>query len=119
MVASFNVLSFGAEKAIDDVPASFDSFRELEAWAEDCPGGGWATKFQTRWKNTDVEVCYTNRCFNSGIATSEIVFWGPRSNQKWKRIVGTSVLRAELKVTTSLAGCSIEAYDSTLQSWIT
>ncbi len=96
----------------------FASFEDLERWAKDCFGGGSCTKFTTRWHGKEVELCYSIRTFTSGVATMEVTFWRPDGQASWVRSVGTSIMRAEFKILTSPGGCSVDAFDSSTNSWI-
>jgi hypothetical protein len=110
---------FGAPVDTKEIPNQerFASFDELERWAKDCFGGGWCTKFTTRWHGKDVELCYSIRTFTSGVATMEVIFWRPDEQGGWIRTVGTSVMRAEFKVVTSYGGCTLDAFDTSTNSW--
>ena len=111
---AFGASSDTKDKSNQDRFASFDG---LERWAKDCFGGGWCTKFTTRWHGKDVELCYSIRTFTSGVATMEVTFWRPDEQGGWIRTVGTSVMRAEFKVVTSYGGCTLDAFDPSTKSW--
>ena len=112
--------AFGAPPDTKDKQSQerFGSFNELDRWAKDCFGGGWCTKFTTRWHGKDVELCYSVRTFTSGVATMEVTFWRPDGQGGWVRTVGTSVMRAEFKIATSYGGCTLDAFDAATNSWI-
>ena len=100
------------------LPMRFSSYDNLEKWSKDCFGGGWSTKFTTRWNGKNVELCYTIRTFTSGVATMEVTFWRPDGQGDWIRTVGTSVMSAEFKVDPTLGGVTLSAYDGSTKSWI-
>jgi hypothetical protein len=101
------------------LPLHFPSFDELERWAKQCLGNGWCRKFAVFWEGRVVDLCYSKRSFSSGVASYEITFWRPDGDGGWLRVVGTTIMDAELKVTTYDGGCVISAIDTRTNSWET
>jgi len=122
VVAVFIMVSLsGAEPVVpsgQQPPERFSSLKLLDEWVADCFGGGWSTKFTTRWKGNNVELRYTIRTFTSGLPSMEVTFWRPDGEGGWIKTVGTSVMDVEFKVNTSFGGVSLDAYESSTKSWV-
>lgn len=118
LLVTLGQLAAGPKSAPSPSPTHFGSYQELDDWAKDCFGGGWCTKFTTRWNAKDIELCYTIRTFTSGVATTEVTFWQPDQKGGWSKTVGTGIMTEEIKVSMSPGGATLNAYDSATKSWI-
>lgn len=101
------------------LPLHFSSFGDLEHWAKQCLGGGRCRKFAVLWKGHTVDLCYSTRRFTSASSSTEVTFWTPDGDGGWLRTVGTTIILADLKVTTHDGGCVVSAFDTSTNSWET
>lgn len=103
-----------------NVPDRFNSYKELEVWANDCFGGGFCTKFFVKWHGKQIELCYSTRTFTSGVPSAEITFWRPDQTRKdgWVKTIGTGVLKVPVKVVIAPDACILKAYEHNVGSWV-